>query len=83
MQEAVEALGPNKEQLANIAMAINVETNIPSIATPNGQVAFLFLLTNALAMRIQLSYLKMVKMAFPYLIVLTTVATAFLMFDWI
>ena len=28
-----------------IAVAINTGTNIPSIATPNGQAAFLFLLT--------------------------------------
>ena len=43
------------------------------MATPNGQAAFLFLLTSALAPLIRLSYGKMVVMAFPYTIVLTIV----------
>ena len=34
-------------------VAINTGTNIPSVATPNGQAAFLFLLTSALAPLIQ------------------------------
>lgn len=71
------------QQLTNVAAAINVGTNIPSIATPNGQAAFLFLLTNAIAARINLSYIRMVKMAFPYFVVITSVATAFLMFKWL
>ncbi len=58
------------EQYDKIAIAINTGTNLPSVATPNGQAAFLFLLTSALAPLINLSYLKMVKMAFPYTIVL-------------
>ena len=32
-----------------LAVAINTGTNIPSVATPNGQAAFLFLLTSSLA----------------------------------
>jgi NhaB family Na+:H+ antiporter len=71
------------KQLTNVAAAINVGTNIPSIATPNGQAAFLFLLTNAIAARINLSYIRMVKMAFPYFVVITSVAAAFLMFKWL
>lgn len=70
-------------QLENVAAAINVGTNIPSIATPNGQAAFLFLLTNAIAARINLSYLRMVKMALPYFIVITSVAAAFLLLKWL
>jgi len=58
------------EQLEKLAIAINTGTNLPSVATPNGQAAFLFLLTSALAPLINLSYGKMVKMAFPYTIVL-------------
>jgi NhaB family Na+:H+ antiporter len=49
-----------------MAVAINTGTNIPSVATPNGQAAFLFLLTSALAPLIRLSYMRMVIMAFPY-----------------
>ncbi len=46
---------------------------MPSVATPNGQAAFLFLLTSALAPLIRLSYGKMVVMALPYTIVLALV----------
>ena len=42
-----------------------VGTNIPSVATPNGQAAFLFLLTSTLAPLIRLSYLQMMKLALP------------------
>jgi NhaB family Na+:H+ antiporter len=56
-----------------LAIAINTGTNLPSVATPNGQAAFLFLLTSAIAPLINLSYGKMVKMALPYTIVLGSV----------
>ncbi len=56
-----------------LAVAINTGTNIPSVATPNGQAAFLFLLTSALAPLIRLSYGRMVIMALPYTIVLSIV----------
>lgn len=56
-----------------MAVAINTGTNIPSVATPNGQAAFLFLLTSALAPLIRLSYMKMVAMALPYTIVMSIV----------
>ncbi len=59
-----------REQFEKLAIAINTGTNLPSVATPNGQAAFLFLLTSTLAPLINLSYGKMVKMAFPYTIVL-------------
>ncbi len=59
-----------REQYDKLAIAINTGTNLPSVATPNGQAAFLFLLTSALAPLINLSYGEMVKMAFPYTIVL-------------
>ena len=61
------------DQFNNLAIAINVGTNIPSIATPNGQAAFLFLLTSSLAPLINLSYLRMVYMALPYTIILSIV----------
>jgi NhaB family Na+:H+ antiporter len=63
----------SREQFENLAVAINTGTNIPSIATPNGQAAFLFLLTSSLAPLINLSYLRMVVMALPYTIVLSIV----------
>lgn len=60
----------DREQFEKLAIAINTGTNLPSVATPNGQAAFLFLLTSSLAPLIGLSYSKMAKMAFPYTIVL-------------
>jgi NhaB family Na+:H+ antiporter len=60
----------DRPQFEKLAVAINTGTNLPSVATPNGQAAFLFLLTSALAPLINLSYGKMVVMAIPYTIVL-------------
>ncbi len=60
----------SKEHYNTLAIAINTGTNLPSVATPNGQAAFLFLLTSPLAPLIKLDYMKMVKMALPYTIVL-------------
>jgi len=63
-----------REHFNVMAVAINTGTNLPSVATPNGQAAFLFLLTSALAPLIRLSYMRMVVMALPYTIVLSCVA---------
>ena len=41
------------------------------MATPNGQAAFLFLLTSALAPLIRLGYGRMVLLALPYTITMT------------
>lgn len=57
-----------------IAIAINTGTNIPSVATPNGQAAFLFLLTSSIATLIRLSYMKMIIMAAPYTASMTLTA---------
>lgn len=65
-----------REHFDVMAVAINTGTNLPSVATPNGQAAFLFLLTSALAPLIRLSYMKMVVMALPYTIVLSIVGGA-------
>ena len=59
-----------------LAVAINTGTNIPSVATPNGQAAFLFLLTSALAPMIRLSYGRMVVMALPYTITMSITGLA-------
>lgn len=63
----------SQQQFQLLAVAINTGTNLPSVATPNGQAAFLFLLTSSLAPLIRLSYGKMVLMALPYTIVLSLV----------
>ena len=76
INEIKDALDMNvisREQFDKLAIAINTGTNIPSIATPNGQAAFLFLLTSSLAPLINLSYMRMVVMALPYTIVLSIV----------
>lgn len=62
-----------REQFDMLAVAINTGTNIPSVATPNGQAAFLFLLTSSLAPLIRLGYLTMVYKALPYTIAMTLV----------
>ncbi len=70
VREAFDAGAISREHLDKLAIAINTGTNLPSVATPNGQAAFLFLLTSALAPLIRLSYGTMVWMALPYTIVL-------------
>ncbi|MGH8671659.1 MAG: SLC13 family permease, partial [Burkholderiales bacterium] len=59
------------DQFNLLAVTINTGTNIPSVATPNGQAAFLFLLTSALAPLIRLSYGRMLWMALPYTLTMT------------
>ncbi|MEN7342961.1 MAG: sodium/proton antiporter NhaB [Pseudomonadota bacterium] len=61
----------DRAQFDTLIVAINTGTNIPSVATPNGQAAFLFLLTSALAPLIRLSYGRMVVMALPYTITMS------------
>lgn len=72
-KSALEQGAISLQQFELLAVAINTGTNLPSVATPNGQAAFLFLLTSALAPLIRLSYGRMVWMALPYTIVLTIV----------
>jgi NhaB family Na+:H+ antiporter len=64
------------EHFDKLAVAINTGTNIPSVATPNGQAAFLFLLTSALAPVIRLSYGRMVLLALPYTITMSLTGLA-------
>ncbi len=66
----------SREQFDAAAVAINTGTNIPSVATPNGQAAFLFLLTSTLAPLIRLGYFRMIWMALPYFAVMTAVGLA-------
>lgn len=61
----------SREHFELLTVAINTGTNIPSVATPNGQAAFLFILTSALAPLIRLGYLRMVILALPYTVTMT------------
>ena len=76
VSEALKAGDITRSQFDKLVIAINTGTNLPSVATPNGQAAFLFLLTSALAPLIRLSYMRMVFMALPYTLVLTVVGLA-------
>lgn len=76
VKAALDAGNISREEFDQLAVAINTGTNLPSVATPNGQAAFLFLLTSALAPLIRLSYGRMVIMAFPYTLVLGGVGLA-------
>jgi NhaB family Na+:H+ antiporter len=73
VKAAYDAGEISRDHFESLAVSINTGTNLPSVATPNGQAAFLFLLTSALAPVIRLGYIKMVIMAFPYTVVLTIV----------
>lgn len=74
VKAAYDAGHLTRTELEHLAVAINTGTNIPSVATPNGQAAFLFLLTSAVAPLIRLSYGRMVIMALPYTISMSSVA---------
>jgi len=76
VKDAYDAGHLTYPEFERLAVAINTGTNLPSVATPNGQAAFLFLLTSALAPLIRLSYGKMVWMALPYTLVMTGVGLA-------
>lgn len=71
INEIYQAGEITRPQFDALAIAINTGTNIPSVATPNGQAAFLFLLTSALAPLIRLSYGRMVVMALPYTVTMS------------
>lgn len=76
VKAALDAGTISRIEFDQLAVAINTGTNLPSVATPNGQAAFLFLLTSALAPLIRLSYGRMVIMALPYTIVMGGVGLA-------
>jgi NhaB family Na+:H+ antiporter len=81
VKNALDAGTITREHFDTLAVAINTGTNLPSVATPNGQAAFLFLLTSAIAPLIRLSYGKMVLMALPYTVVLTCVGLAMVTYN--
>src|SRR5690554_1717831 len=71
VEKAFKAGQMTQEHFDLLAIAINTGTNLPSVATPNGQAAFLFLLTSAIAPLVRLSYGRMAYMALPYTIVMS------------
>ncbi len=73
VRQALDAGSISYAHFQELAIAINTGTNLPSVATPNGQAAFLFLLTSAIAPLVRLSYGRMVVMALPYTIVMSSV----------
>lgn len=77
IKQALDAGLISHEHFERLAIAINTGTNLPSVATPNGQAAFLFLLTSAIAPLVRLSYGRMVIMALPYTLVLGGVGLFF------
>jgi NhaB family Na+:H+ antiporter len=64
------------------SVAVVMGTGIPSMSTPNGQAAFLFLLMSGIAPKIRLGYIKMVFMALPYFII-TSVTAGIVMYNWL
>ncbi|MXP50928.1 sodium/proton antiporter NhaB [Pantoea sp. SoEX] len=74
LKQALENGIINHNQFELLAIVVNVGTNVPSIATPNGQASFLFLLTSHLSFLINLSYQRMIWMALPFSLILSIVA---------
>ena len=60
-----------REEYEKLAVTVNMGTNIPAMATPNGHAALLFLLASPLAPLLHLSYFRMLKIALPYTIAMT------------
>ena len=64
------------------SVAVVMGTGIPSMSTPNGQAAFLFLLMSGIAPKIRLGYVTMVFMALPYFII-TSITAGIVMYNWL
>lgn len=60
-----------RDEYEKLAITVNMGTNIPAMATPNGHAALLFLLASPLAPLLHLSYFNMLKIALPYTIAMT------------
>jgi NhaB family Na+:H+ antiporter len=73
---ALQAGEISRQHFDHLTVAINTGTNIPSVATPNGQAAFLFLLTSTLAPLIRLGYGRMVLLALPYTVAMSVAGLA-------
>lgn len=74
LKDAFEQGLTSREMFDAQSVAVVMGTGIPSMSTPNGQAAFLFLLMSGIAPRIRLGYGRMVWMALPYFVVCTIVS---------
>lgn len=74
LKAALDAGLTTRELFDAQSVAVVMGTGIPSMSTPNGQAAFLYLLTSQIAPLIRLGYGRMLWMALPYAVITTTVA---------
>lgn len=74
LKAAFDAGLTSRELFDAQSVAVVMGTGIPSMSTPNGQAAFLYLLTSSVAPLIRLGYGRMLWMALPYALVTTLVA---------
>ncbi|MGB0129165.1 MAG: sodium/proton antiporter NhaB [Rhodocyclaceae bacterium] len=74
LKAAFDAGLTSREMFDAQSVAVVMGTGIPSMSTPNGQAAFLYLLTSPIAPLIRLGYGRMLWMALPYAVVTTLVA---------
>ncbi|MCL2306284.1 MAG: hypothetical protein FWC43_13145 [Planctomycetaceae bacterium] len=72
--------GFDREWFEKLGVAVSMGTNVPTMGTPNGHAALLFLLTSSLAPLINLSYWQMFKLALPYTVVLTATGALSILF---
>lgn len=79
LKAAFDAGLTSRELFDAQSVAVVMGTGIPSMSTPNGQAAFLYLLTSQIAPLIRLGYGRMLWMALPYAVV-TTLVAGFMMF---
>jgi NhaB family Na+:H+ antiporter len=82
MHKAFQTGAFSQEWFEKLAVVVNMGTNIPAMATPNGHAALLFLLTSSLTPVIKLSYMQMVKLTLPYTIVMS-VAGGLAVYFWL
>ena len=81
--EDAAAQAATKLQYDRLGTAIIAGTNLPSMFTPNGQAALLFILTSSIAPLVHLSYRKMMVMTLPYVLVCaSTGALAVCFWQW-
>jgi NhaB family Na+:H+ antiporter len=70
----------SRDQFEKLGISIIAGTNLPSMATPNGQAALLFILTSNIAPLVHLSYRKMCIMTLPYTVMSTLVGILAIIF---
>ncbi|MDH4283802.1 MAG: hypothetical protein OEV35_00635 [Gallionellaceae bacterium] len=80
LKAAFDAGFTTRELFNAQSVAVVMGTGIPSMSTPNGQAAFLYLLTSSIAPLARLGYGRMLWMALPYAVV-TTAVSGFMFFS--